>query len=78
MSLVDLPQPNTKKKRILLSLLPNTVTNIMYSITPSHNIQQKADMNKYCKSAATNLQLSCVHFIADIRISNSDSQIPPI
>ena len=45
-----------KKKNRLFNLLPNTDTKNMYSITPSHNIQQKADMKKYCKSAATNLQ----------------------
>ena len=51
-----LPQPKIKKKRRLFSLLPNTVTNIMYSITPSHNIQQNADMKKYWSSIATSTQ----------------------
>ena len=54
--LVSLPQPKMKKKTFLFSLLPNTVTNIMYNITPSHNIQKNADMNKYCNNAATSLQ----------------------
>ena len=45
-----------KKKSRLFNLLPNTVTKNMYSITPSHNIQQKTDMKKYCNNAATNLQ----------------------
>ena len=51
-----LPQPKIKKKRRRFSLLPNTVTNIMYSITPSHNIQQNADVKKYCRSTATVMQ----------------------
>ena len=58
---MSLPQPKIKKKYLLFSLLPNTVTNIMYRNTPSHNIQQKADMKKYCNSAATDLQASFVN-----------------
>ena len=33
----------------------------MYRNTPSHNIQQKADMKKYCNSAATDLQASFIN-----------------
>jgi len=65
-----LPQPRTKKKRRRLNLLPNTVTNIIKSITPSHNIQQKADMKKYCNNAATALQeIYQLHTVA-MQISN--------
>ena len=35
----------------------------MYRNTPSHNIQQKADMKKYCNSAATDLQASFINNI---------------
>ena len=50
-----------KKKSRLFNLLPNTVTNNMYSITPSHNIQQKADIKIYCNRAAMNLQVTYWH-----------------
>ena len=56
----DLPQPKIKKNHLRFILLPNTVINIMYSITPSHNIQQKADVKKYCSSAATITHETCV------------------